>query len=114
MDCGKLLVLGLVWCLGEVTPAFILHFTTFRWCEFQLKGTRGLREDICIEKGSNARTACENIYIWERERKNFVPAASGKTLLPLRNDFDALRGKTVRVIADNVRLTAHKSIECFI
>ncbi|GJQ82948.1 hypothetical protein Trydic_g5948 [Trypoxylus dichotomus] len=68
------------------------------------KAVAGLRNgDICIEKGPNERTACENIYVWERETADFVRASGGRRQSEeARNDLNALRGKTVRVVADNM------------
>lgn len=61
--------------------------------------------NICnIQKHGKYGEFCENIYVWNTRANDFISlfnVSFGTTILP--NDLNALKGTTIRVIADNVR-----------
>ena len=69
---------------------------------FQIDGSAGLPYNICKKGEKYVKPNCESIFVWNKERTNFISLFNVTLLNNYTHNLDSIRGKTVRVIADYV------------
>nr|XP_015840734.1 PREDICTED: uncharacterized protein LOC107399250 [Tribolium castaneum] len=69
-----------------------------------IDGSAGLDYNICKNGPKYVKPNCESIFVWDKEQTNFISLFNVTLLNNYTHNSEPIRGKTVRVIADNQNL----------
>jgi hypothetical protein len=71
---------------------------------FQIDGSVGVPYNICKKGQKYVKSNCESIFLWNKDRSNFISLFNVTLLNNYTHNLDSIRDKTVRVVADNVSI----------
>ncbi|CAH1373339.1 hypothetical protein MTP99_014749 [Tenebrio molitor] len=69
---------------------------------FQIDGSVGVPYNICKKGQKYVKSNCESIFLWNKDRSNFISLFNVTLLNNYTHNSDSIRDKTVRVVADNM------------